>query len=317
MFNWLLIGIGDIAVKRVIPAILEEPRSVLYGLVTRHPEKAKPYGCKVWTDAREAFEDEEIQAVYVATPVALHAPLTIAALEADKHVLCEKPMALNYREARQMVGVAEAANRLLGVAYYRRLYPKVNRARQLLEEGVIGRPLLAEIHCAEWFPAENGERRWLLDPAMAGGGPLFDIGSHRIDVLNYFFGRPRRVCGQLANVVHDNPVEDCATALVEYETGVRGIVDVRWNTHVGRDGFRILGVEGEMDLTPLNGPPLAYPGGCEEIPCHANVHLPLVKNFVDAVLEGARLVSSGETAIWTDWVTEQVVRGSARKNYTG
>ncbi|HFB98674.1 MAG TPA: Gfo/Idh/MocA family oxidoreductase [Bryobacterales bacterium] len=315
MLNWLVIGIGDIAVKRVIPAILEEPRSALYGVVTRNPEKAEPYGCRVWTEAREAFEDERIDAVYVATPVALHAPLTIAALEADKHVLCEKPMALNYREARQMVGVAAAANRLLGVAYYRRFYPKVERARRLLAEGAIGRPLLAEINCAEWFNAEGGERRWLLDPAMAGGGPLFDIGSHRIDLLNYLFGRPVRACGQLANVVHDNPVEDCATALVEYETGVRGIVDVRWNTRVSRDGFRILGVEGEMELTPLNGPPLVLPGGREEIPNHANVHLPLVKNFVDATLEGAALVSSGETALWTDWVTEQVVRGSPRKSY--
>ena len=315
MLNWLVIGVGDIAVKRVIPAILEEPRSALYGVVTRNPEKAEPYGCRVWTEAREAFEDERIDAVYVATPVALHAPLTIAALEADKHVLCEKPMALNYREARQMVGVAAAAKRLLGVAYYRRFYPKVERARRLLAEGAIGRPLLAEINCAEWFNAEGGERRWLLDPAMAGGGPLFDIGSHRIDLLNYLFGRPVRACGQLANVVHDNPVEDCATALVEYETGVRGIVDVRWNTRVSRDGFRILGVEGEMELTPLNGPALVHPRGREEIPNHANVHLPLVKNFVDAVLEGAALVSSGETALWTDWVTEQVVRGSARRSY--
>ena len=105
MLNWLVIGIGDIAVKRVIPAILEEPRSALYGVVTRNPEKAEPYGCRVWTEARQAFEDERIDAVYVATPVALHAPLTIAALEADKHVLCEKPMALNYREARTELNI--------------------------------------------------------------------------------------------------------------------------------------------------------------------------------------------------------------------
>src|SRR5215469_2467636 len=121
MLNWLVIGIGDITTKRVIPAILEEPRSRLYGIVTRDPAKAAPYRAKVWTDLDQALTDPEIDAVYVATPVALHAPQTIASLEAGKHVLCEKPIALDHAEARTMVEAAAQACRTLGIAYYRRM----------------------------------------------------------------------------------------------------------------------------------------------------------------------------------------------------
>jgi len=315
MLNWLVVGIGDIATKRVIPAIEEEARSALYGLVTRDPSKAEPYGCKAWSRLDEALADPAIGAVYVATPVALHVEQTIAAMKAGKDVLCEKPVALNYREAQRVVEAGEETGRKLGIAYYRRLYPKVERARRLMAEGAIGRPVLAEINCGEHFVAESGFRSWLLDPAMAGGGPLYDIGSHRIDLLNHLFGNPVRACGQISNVVNDTAVEDCATVLVEYESGVRGIVDVRWNSQVARDGLRILGTEGELDLTPLNGPDLVHPGGKEEIPCHPNVHYPCVENFVDHLLDGAPLAAPAHRAIRTDWVTAQVMAAHAEDRY--
>jgi predicted dehydrogenase len=249
--------------------------------------------------------------IYVASPVFLHAPQTIASLRAGKHVLCEKPVAMNYAEAREMVRVAREAGKTLGIAYYRRMYPKLQRAKQLLADGAIGQPILAEINCHDWFNDEDGRRNWQLDPEKAGGGPLYDIASHRIDVLNFLFGRPARVSAQLSNLVHATAVEDCATLLIEYETGVRGIVDVRWHSRVARDQFRIVGVEGEMELTPLSGPTLLYPGGREELPAHPNLHYPCVENFVNAVLDGAHLVASAESSIWTDWVTEQALRPAA------
>src|SRR5256885_6573507 len=99
MLNWVVVGIGDITTKRVIPAILAEPRSKLHGVVTRDPAKALPYGVHAWTSFDEALRDNAVNAVYVASPVFLHAPQTMAALRAGKHVLCEKPMAMNYSEA--------------------------------------------------------------------------------------------------------------------------------------------------------------------------------------------------------------------------
>ncbi|MGA9157873.1 MAG: Gfo/Idh/MocA family oxidoreductase [Candidatus Sulfotelmatobacter sp.] len=310
MLNWIVIGIGDISIRRVIPAIQAEPRSRLYGLVTRDPAKAKPYNARVWATLDEALADPEVHAVYVATPVFLHAPQAIQSLREGKHVLCEKPMAMNEAEARSMVQTAEESGRTFGVAYYRRMYPKVQRAKQLLAAGVIGQPVVAELTCHGWFDrktfdGKESHRSWLVDPALAGGGPLFDIASHRIDVLNFLFGRPGRVSGHLSNVVHHYAVEDNATVMIDYAGGVRGVVDVRWHTKVSRDECRIRGTEGEMDLSPLNGPELIYPGGRENLPPHANLHYPMIENFVDAVLGKAPLVSSGTTAVWTDWITER------------
>jgi len=307
MLNWLVIGIGDITTKRVIPAIQSEPRSCLYGLVTRDPARAAPYSTRTFSTLDAALADSEVQAVYVGTPVFLHASQTIQSLAAGKHVLCEKPMAMNEAEARSMVAAAEKGGRIFGVAYYRRFYTKLIRAKQLIETGVIGQPLFAELTNHMWFNGMGvpGERSWLFDPSKAGGGPLFDIASHRIDVLNFLFGKPLRVTAQLSNVVHHYAVEDNATVMIEYETGVRGIVDVRWNSKIKRDECRIRGTEGEIEMSPLNGPDLIYPGGSESLPAHPNLHYPLIENFVDAVEGKAPLVATGAAAYLTDWITEQ------------
>ncbi len=307
MLKWLVIGVGDITTKRVLPAILAEPRSTLAGIVTRDRAKAERYQVPAWTSLEVALAESGAGAVYVASPVFLHAPQTTASLHAGKHVLCEKPMAMNYAEACAMQRTAEGCGRALGIAYYRRTYPKIQRGRELIDAGVIGRPVVAEATSHDWFHPAAGPRDWLTDPRRAGGGPLYDIGSHRIDLLNYLFGKPMRAAGQLSTLVHSTEVEDNATVLIEYESGVRGIVDVRWHSRVARDEFRIRGTEGEMDLSPLNGPSLVYPGGQEHLPPHENLHYPCVQNFVNAVLDGEPLRSSGATAMLTDWVTEQVV----------
>ena len=315
MLNWIVVGIGDIAIRRVIPAIQAEPRSRLYGVVTRDPAKAAALHTRVWSSLEEALANpsSETQAVYLATPVFLHAPQTIQSFRAGRHALCEKPLAMNLAEAQLMLQASKDAEKTFGVAYYRRFYPKVQRAKQLLEAGAIGKPVLAELTCHSWLDGTESERNWLVDPAKAGGGPLYDIASHRIDVLNYLFGQPLRVSGHLSNAVHHYAVEDNATIMIDYANGVRGIVDVRWHSKVRRDECRIRGTEGEMEMSPLNGPELVYPGGSEQLAPNANLHYPMMQNFVEAVLDKAPLISSGESAIGTDWVTEEVMRHAQRR----
>lgn len=312
MLNWLVIGIGDITRKRVLPAILAEPRSNLYGLLTRNPEKAEAYpAVRVFTELDAALADPQVHAVYVASPVLLHAAQAIAALRAGKHVLCEKPVAINYTEAQSIAAAARECGRLSGVAYFRRLYPKVVRARQLLAEGTIGMPTFAFACYHGWL--ESAERGWLRDPTLAGGGPFYDVASHRIDLFNLLFGPPLRASGLLSNTIHQLPVEDSGTAVIGYSAGVHAVVDARWNSRINRDEFRIVGVDGEIDLTPLNGPAMRVilPTGEvreESHPTHANVHFPLIENFVAAVLDGGTLACPIDEAIQTDWVTERVFR---------
>lgn len=307
MLTWLVIGVGDITSRRVLPAILAEERSRLVGIVTRNPAKAAPYGVPAFTRLETALEVSDAAAVYVGSPVFLHAPQSIAALAAGRDVLCEKPMAMNLAEAEKMVAEARASGRIFGVAYYRRAYPKVHRAIELIQQGVIGQPVLAWATCHSQPVADDSSRSWLLDPKRAGGGPLYDVASHRIDLLNFFFGEPVRVTGQLSNAVHAFAVEDSATVMIEYKNALRAVVDARWHSRVERDEFRIIGTEGEMDLSPLTGSALVFPGGQEDLPPHRNLHAPCIKNFVNAVLDGEPLLSSGDTALWTDWVTAQVV----------
>ena len=306
MVNWLVVGVGDIARRRVIPAILAEPRSVLRGVVTRDARKADAYpGTAAWATLDAALQDDAIDAVYISSPVLLHAEQTIAALKAGKHVLCEKPVAMNRAEAERMVAAGRESGKLFGVSFYRRLYPKLIRAKELIAQGAIGQPVLAEANCHGWLESED--RAWLRDPAVAGGGPLYDIGSHRIDAMNFLFGRPERATGLLSNAVHQMGVEDSATVLVEYARGVHGVVDVRWNSRVARDQFRVIGTTGEMTLDPLSGPELRVEGRVETLPSHENAHYPLVENFVNAVLDETPLACTGEEAIWVDWVTAEVM----------
>ena len=306
MIRWLVAGVGDIAKKRVLPAILAAPHCRLAGLVTRDAAKAVPYAVPSWPDFDTAIAECACDAVYIATPVFLHAPQTIAALRRGLHVLCEKPMALRYEDAAAMQRASEETGRTLGVAYYRRMYPKVQRARELLAAGTIGRPVFAEAASHTWsLPAAEG-RDWLADPQRAGGGPLYDVGCHRIDLMNYLFGSPVRATGHMSTLVQPLAVEDNASLLIEYDSGVRGFIDVRWHSRVVRDEFRIRGTEGELDLTPLNSPSLAYPGGSEQLPAHDNLHYPCVADFVSALEEGRAPLSNGTTALAAEWVIQQV-----------
>src|ERR1700722_5963196 len=140
-FNWIVVGIGDITIRRVIPAILAEPRSRLYGLVTRDAAKAAPYitasnHARTWETLEQALADPDVQrdvhAVYVGTPVFLHAPQTIQSLRAGKHVLCEKPMAMNEAEASRMVRVAEGRGRQFGLGGLPQFYHHVFLVEKLL-----------------------------------------------------------------------------------------------------------------------------------------------------------------------------------------
>ena len=309
--NWLVIGIGDITRKRVIPAIQSEPRSRFYAVLTRDPSKAEPYpGVVAYTDLNAALQDAAVDAVYIASPVVLHAEHTIASLRAGKHVLCEKPVAMNFAEAEQMAVAQRQSGCLLGVAYYRRLYPKLIRTRELIVQGALGLPLFAEAIYHGWLESE--ERAWLRNPALSGGGPLYDVGSHRIDACNFLFGKPQRATGLRSNVLHQLAVEDSATMLIQYAGGIHAAIDVRWNSRVQRDQFRVVGVEGEIILDPLNGPSLRLTRSDgsvveENLPTHANVHFPAIENFANALLQGSDLACPIEQAIWTDWVTEQVM----------
>src|SRR5205085_4109397 len=236
--RWGLIGCGDIARRRVAPALRESPNCELVAVSRARAELAESFaaefGARRWYgDWRHLIADEEVEAVYVATPVHLHAEQAIAAAEAGKHVLCEKPLAMSAAECDLMIAASAAGGVRLGVAYYRHFYPAVGRIKAVIASGEIGRPVVAQVNAFERFdPEASHPRRWLIEKRLSGGGPMFDFGCHRIEVLINLFGRVERVRSLVGNVVFEREVEDTASALLQFECGTQAALSV---THAARE----------------------------------------------------------------------------------
>jgi predicted dehydrogenase len=292
--GWGLIGCGDIAGRRVASALRSAPGSRLVAVSRRRAElieeAARLFEARrahaSWT---ELLRDPEVDAVYLATPVHLHAEMAIAAAEAGKHVLSEKPMALDVRECDRMIAAAERSRVKLGVAYYRRFYPILLRVKALLAAGALGEVVAARADAFEPFdPGADHPRRWLLEKAMAGGGPMFDFGCHRLEVLLHLFGPVAEARGVLANTALRREVEDTAVGVMRFVSGPVATVTVSHAAGEARDTFEVIGRRGCIRIPRLNGPELRLvSGGVETVEQHPpaeNLHLPLVEQFVRAVL---------------------------------
>jgi predicted dehydrogenase len=308
MVRWGLIGCGDIAAKRVASALRETAGSTLVAVARARAELAADFAARhgaarSYADWRELLRDTEIDAVYIATPVRLHAEQAVAAAEAGKHVLCEKPMALDVAECERMVAAARDHRVRLGVAYYRHHYPVVARLRDLIASGAIGRPVLAQAEAFEPFdvPVDH-PRSWFLRKAESGGGPMMDFGCHRIEVLRDLLGPIEEARGVLSNVrFREREVEDTAVASLRFRGGAQAVVAVSHAAGERRDSLRIFGTAGSAHVTVLNEGDLRVvtPAGvCEERhPPHANLHQPLVEDFAAAVRERRDPVVSGQIGL--------------------
>jgi predicted dehydrogenase len=317
--GWGLVGCGDISRKRVAPALRDLENCELVAVsradAARAESFAAEFGAKRWhADWRDLIEDPEVEAVYVATPVRLHAEQAVAAAEAGKHVLCEKPLALTVAECERMNAAAEANGVLLGVAYYRRFYPAVERVKQILDSGEMGVPVLAQLNAFERFdPAPDNPRRWLLDKGHSGGGPMFDFGCHRVEVLLNLFGEVTAVRALLGNVLFEREVEDTACALLQFGRGTQGVISVTHAAREPQDTLEIFGSEGSIRIDVLNEGRMRVRTKdgerSESHPPHANLHQPLIEDFVRAVLEGRPPRVDGRTGQKVSEILELIYAG--------
>ena len=318
-FSWGLIGAGDIVRKRVAAALREGAGCDLVAVSRARAELAESFAREVgasrwYPDWRDLLADPAIDAVYVATPVRLHAEQTIAAAGAGKHVLCEKPMAMNLAECDRMIAACRAGGVTLGIAYYRRFYPMISRIKHLIDAGEIGTPVFAEMRAFEPFDPRPGEpRSWLLQRSESGGGPMADFGCHRLEVLLHLLGPVRRVTSFVSTVALDREVEDTATALLQFERGASGMLAVTHAAADRQDTLDLFGTNGSIRVPSLNsGDVTIRTDGVdrsESLPPAHNLHLPLVEDFVEAVrtnrapaVDGhvGRAVAAVQDAIYAD-----------------
>jgi predicted dehydrogenase len=305
LLKWGLIGAGDIARRRVAPALRDSPQCDLVAISRAHAELAdafaKAFGARRWYPRwQDLLADAEIESVYIATPVRLHAEQAVAAAGAGKHVLCEKPMAMNARECDRMIAACRANGVKLGVAYYRHFYPAVARTKDIVSSGEIGRPVVAQMNAFEWFdPQPDHPRAWLLNRAVSGGGPMIDFGCHRLEVLLHLFGPVERTAGLAANVVFDREVEDTAAVLLQFERGPCASLAVTHAARERQDTLHIFGTQGSIHISDLNSGELRVIAGererVESHPPAENLHRPLIDDFVEAVFANREPAVGGPT----------------------
>jgi predicted dehydrogenase len=314
--KWGLIGCGDIAQRRVAPALRDLKNCELVAVSRSRFQLAeaftKEFGARKWyADWRELIADPEIEAVYVATPVYLHAEQTMAAAHAGKHVLCEKPMGMNVAESDRMIAACRANGVKLGVAYYRHFYPVIKRIKEILASGEIGQVVMVQINSFGHFNPRPGEARyWLVEKDKAGGGPMFDFGCHRVEVMLNLFGPIARTLGVTCTVLFEREVEDTAIAQFQFESGACGILTVTHAAFESQDTLDIFGSSGSLHIARLNEGVLqiktAIGERSETLPPHANFHQPLINDFVQAVMERQQPKVTGETGREVARIEEEI-----------
>ena len=192
-------------------------------------------------DPEAVLSRDDVHLVSVCTPPFEHAPLTIAALQAGKHVLCEKPMAGSLAECDAMIAAARAANRTLAVVFQYRYEATVQRLKALIDHGKLGRILFAKLDALWWRGREYYDVWWRGTWEKECGGATLNHACHHLDVFLYLLGQPTWVTAITEDYAHGIEVDDYSTALVRFENGVTGTIVATVAAHHNLDRIEIFG----------------------------------------------------------------------------
>ena len=293
--KWGILGAGSVAQRRVMPAIQANPQCELTALMVRDPGRAEKlagaFGAgRCYSEVESLLDDPEVDAVYVSSPNYLHRDHVLGAAKRGKHVLCEKPMAMSSAECREMIAACDAAGVHLEVCFVLRGWPIYHEVKAMLEAGRLGQIVEIRAHLAKWTPREEGE--WRLDPEKGGGGSMADVGSHYLDLFRYLLGDLKRIACVGSSAVFGYPVEETASALVEFQSGVHGVLVTTYAVPYSGNVLEIYGTEGTLllgkELT------LVTEAGREsrqaEFP---DYYSGLLAQFCQCVSEGGEALASG------------------------
>jgi predicted dehydrogenase len=285
----------------------------------------------------------DIDAVSVCLPNALHLPVTVAALEAGKHVLVEKPLARSADEGRAMIAAARERERILMIAFNHRYRGDVQWIKQYIDSGALGRIYYAKAH---WMRRAGIPRlgSWFVSKEQAGGGPLVDLGVHVLDMAMYLMGEPHATAVSASTYAEFGPrgqknwdlrnqfsnerlpyeVEDLATAFVRLEGGATLLLEASWATHsaAGDDfGVTLYGTEGGVELmvrnyTHENTVRVFHDVGGAPVDAAPKIrkaggHDMVVERFVAAVLDGAPQIPSAEDGLRRAAIIDACYRSAA------
>jgi predicted dehydrogenase len=258
--KWGVIGAGGHADRRVLPEMFKAaPNSELVAVMDINPDALQrvvgKYHPRYSYDTEEALlENGEVDAVYIATPQNVHHRQVVMAAQYGKHVLCEKPMAVNLKEAEEMIETCTKAGVKLGLDYNMRFHAYNLKARELVAQGRLGQLVMGRAQLTCWYPPIPGA--WRQDIAISHGGSLIDMGSHCIDLLEYILGtQVKAVTGFQGTLTHDYNVEDSSTILLQFENGAHGIVDNYFNIpdEAAKNFLEVYGTRGAIHASGTIG----------------------------------------------------------------
>ena len=337
--RWGILGCGDVTEVKSGPGFQKAAGSQLVAVMRRNAALAEDYarrhGVPKWySDAAVLIRDPEVDAVYIATPPGLHLEHALQVCAAGKPAYVEKPMARNAAECDQMIAAFARAQLPLFVAYYRRAQPRFLKVKELLDTGAIGQVTGIRYHYTEpKHRAAATELPWRLDAAHAGGGLFLDLGSHTLDLLDFFFGPLADVSGHAANLASPYAVEDTLAMSFRTAAGVPGAASWNFAGATREDLFQFIGTAGRLSLPNFSPDPIrlettsgiqesaispkgATPftaletnSGIQEfdIPNPPHVAQPLIQTVTDALRGVASCPSTGESARRTSRVMDQVL----------
>jgi predicted dehydrogenase len=266
--------------------------------------------------------DPGIDAVVIGLPNYLHAPVTVQMLEAGKHVLCEKPMALNVAEAEAMVNASQRTGRKLMIAHMWRFDPEILWLKNVVANGRLGKIFKAKSH-AIWLYEGPAPGSWFVTPQFAGGGALADMGIHSIDTLRFVLGgaSPTKAFAHVGTHFEDIELDDTATVLVEFEGGVAGLIEAGWY-HLYADGLegytQVYGTRGYARALPselhthVEGVwSVTHPQMPErQQQCDMPMYQAQMDHFLDCILEDSEPSPSGTDGLWAMRVLEAAYRSA-------
>lgn len=316
--RWGIIGCGNVTELKSGPGFQKATGSELVAVMRRNGDLARDYakrhGVSVfYNDAQELIDDENVDAVYVATPPSSHMEYALAAIKAGKPVYVEKPMAMNYAECEIMVEAAARAEVPLFVAYYRRALPRFLKVNMLLHRGEIGQIQGVNIRFYETAKEKDlsGERHWRVDPDTAGCGYFCDLGSHTIDLLQYLLGEIIEAKGFSSNQSQMYKTEDNVSAVFLFSDGILGAGHWRFGAAEKVDEVEIYGSDGRISFSTFaNNPVVLIRNGNRkeytiEHPSH--IQQPLIQTIVGQLHRKGQCPSTGKTAAKTNWVIDRVL----------
>jgi predicted dehydrogenase len=304
--RWGIIGCGNVAEFKSGPPLYQTPGSELIAVMRREATKAadfaRRHGARRWyTAAANLIADADVNAIYIASPHALHTRHVKLAAEAGKLVLCEKPLGISVAEAQACVDACRAQGVPLSVAYYRRFWPIVRTMRQLLSDGAIGRVVAARVQLADYF-AGDPDRPWLTSRASSGGGALANAGSHWVDLIRYLLGDVASVSAQCSTQTSGFETED--TIVVQLETVEHALVSlsITLQSPINTNEFDISGTAGRLRATSLSDGQLILERAGDKpqsiaLPRARFAHAEFIAELVERLRSGQPVPAPGEEAI--------------------